>query len=150
MKDVKKAVCLVIAMILVSAMLIGCDRLSDVTGQSSNEKELAPAAQVTSAPTEVLVAAPTEAPKADPTEVPVAAPTDAPKAMPTEAPMAAPTDAPKVVEPTEASMAAPKAGGMDLPTECAPGGMLDDVATVSACNTQAMQQVKRFVLRGGV
>ncbi len=164
MKDVKKAVCLVIAMILVSAMLIGCDRLSDLTGRSSNEKEPAPATQVASAPTEVPVAAPTEAPvaesteapmaapteapKADPTEVPVAAPTEAPKAMPTEAPMAAPTDAPKVVAPTEAPMAAPKAGGMEPPMECAPGGMLDDVATVSACNTQAMQQVKSLSFEG--
>ena len=148
MKDVKKAVCLVIAMILVSAMLIGCDRLSDVTGQSSNEKEPVPAAQVVaSAPTEVPVAAPTEAPKAvlteapkaDPTEVPVAVPTEAPKAMPTEAPVAVPTEAPT---------AAPMAVGMEPPTECAPGGMLDDVATVSACNTQAMQQVKSLSFEG--
>ena len=135
MKDVKKAVCLIIAMILVSTMLIGCDRLSDLTGRSSNEKEPAQAAQVASAPTEVPVAAPTEAPVAKPTDVP----TEEPMAAPTEAPMAAPTDAP---------MAAPKAGGMDLPMECAPGGILDDVATVSACNTQAMQQVKSLSFEG--
>ena len=148
MKDVKKAVCLVIAMILVSAMLIGCDRLSDLTGRPSNEKEPAPATQVASAPTEVPVAAPTEAPVAESTEAPKADPTEVPVAAPTEAPMAAPTDAPKVVEPTEAPMTAPKAGGMEPPMECAPGGMLDDVATVSACNTQAMQQVKSLSFEG--
>ena len=187
MKDVKKAVCLIIAMILVSTVLIGCDRLSDLTGRSSNEKEPAPAAQVASAPTEVPVAAPTEAPVAEsteapmappteapmappteapepgPTEAPVAAPTEAPKAVPTdaptpvptEAPMAAPTEAPKampteapVAVPTEVPTAAPRADGMDLPTECAPGGMLDDVTTVSACNTQAMQQVKSLSFEG--
>ncbi len=74
MQDVKKAVCLIIAMILVSTMLIGCDRLSDITGRSSNEKEPAPAAQVASPPTEIPVAATTEAPKAVPTEAPKADP----------------------------------------------------------------------------
>ena len=130
MKDVKKALCLVIAMVLVSAMLIGCGNNSAVTEQPAKETG---SAQIAEAPTT--------------TEAPKAAPTEAPQAAPTEAPMAAPTEAPKAA-PTEAPMAVPKAGSMELPMECAPGGMLDDVATVSTCNTQAMQQVKSLSFEG--
>ena len=130
MKDVKKALCLVIAMVLVSAMLIGCGNNSAVTEQPAKETG---SAQIAEAATT------TEAPKAAPTEAPMAAPTEAPKAGPTEAPKAAPT---------ETTMAVPKAGGMELPMECAPGGMLDDVATVSTCNTQAMQQVRSLSFEG--
>ncbi len=37
---------------------------------------------------------------------------------------------------------------IDLPKDCLPGGMLDDAATVSLCNAQAMQQVKSFSFDG--
>ena len=139
MKDAKKALCLVTAMVLVSAMLIGCHNGSAVTEQPARETGSAPTAEA---------AATTEIPKAAPTEIPKAAPTEAPKAVPTEAPMAAPTEVP-MAAPTEAPMAVPKAdGGMELPMECAPGGMLDDVTTVSTCNTQAMQQVRSLSFEG--
>ena len=121
MKDVKKAIYLVMAMVLVSAMLIGCSNGPAVTEQPAREMGPAPTAEAAAA----------EIPKAAPTEAPMAAPTEAPKAAPTEAPMAV-----------------PKAGGVELPTECAPGGMLDDVATVSTCNTQAMQQVRSLSFEG--
>ena len=39
-------------------------------------------------------------------------------------------------------------GDIDLPADCLPGGMLDDAATVSSCNAQAMQQVKSFSFDG--
>ena len=39
-------------------------------------------------------------------------------------------------------------GDIDLPEDCLPGGMLDDAATVSSCNAQAMQQVKSFSFDG--
>ena len=146
MKDVKKALCLVIAMVLASAMLIGCGNNSAVTEQPAKETgsaQIAEAATTTEAPR----AAPTEAPMTALTEAPKAAPTEYPMTAPIEAPMAAPANTPKVA-PTEAPMAVPKAGGMELPMECAPGGMLDDVATVSTCNTQAMQQVKSLSFEG--
>lgn len=145
MKDLKKAVLLVIAVVLASAMLIGCSNDSGVAEQPAKETGSAPAAKAAAptqasiaAATETPVAAPTEeAPKATATEAPKAIPTktpaETPKAMPAEAPMAAPTDVPA---------APPKAGSMELPAECSPGGMIDDVATISTCNTQAMQQVK--------
>ena len=155
MKDVKKALCLVIAMVLVSAMLIGCGKNSAVTEQPAKETgsaQIAEAATTTeapkAAPAEAPMTAPTGAPKAAPTEYAMTAPTEAPMAAPTEALKAATTEAPKAA-PTEAPMAVPKAGGgMELPMECAPGGMLDDVATVSTCNTQAMQQVKSLSFEG--
>ena len=138
MKDVKKAIYLVMAMVLVSTMLIGCSNGSAVTEQPAREMGPAPTAEAAAA----------EIPKAAPTEAPKAAPTEAPKDAPTEARMGAPpTEAPKAA-PTEASMAVPKAGGVELSTECAPGGMLDDVATVSTCNTQAMQQVRSLSFEG--
>ncbi len=37
---------------------------------------------------------------------------------------------------------------IDLPKDCLPGGMLDDAATVSSCNAQAMQQLKSFSFDG--
>ena len=39
-------------------------------------------------------------------------------------------------------------GDIDLPMDCLPGGMLDDAATISSCNAQAMQQVKSFSFDG--
>ena len=39
-------------------------------------------------------------------------------------------------------------GDIVLPMDCLPGGMLDDAATVSSCNAQAMQQVKSFSFDG--
>ena len=154
-KDVKRAICLVIAMVLASAIFIGCGNDSDAAEQPAKETGSASAAEAAvttevpmAAATEVPVAAPTEAPKAVPTKAPMAALTEAPKAVPTEAPMAAATEAPQAM-PTEAPMASPKAGGdMELPAECAPGGMIDDVAVVSTCNTQAMQQVKSLSFEG--
>ena len=118
----KKALCLLTAMVLVSAILIGCRNGSDVTEQLARETGSAPTAEAVAA---------TEAPKAAPTEAPKSVPTEAPKAVPTEGPMAV-----------------PKAGSMELPMECAPGGMLDDVATVSTCNTQAVQQVRSLSFDG--
>ena len=170
MKDVKRALCLVIAMVLVSAMIIGCGDNSAVTEQPARETgsaQIAEAAAATeapkaapteapmtapagaskAAPTEYPMTAPAEAPRAAPAEAPKAAPAEAPGAAPTGAPMAAPTEAP-MAAPTEAPMAVPKAGGMELPMECAPGGMLNDVATVSTCNTQAMQQVRSLSFEG--
>ena len=130
MRDMKKALCLVIAVVLLSAMLIGCSNGSAVTEQPARGPGSAPTAEAAAA----------EIPKAAPTEAPVTAPAEAPMVAPTEAPKAAPTGVP---------MAVPRAGGgMELPMECAAGGMLDDVATVSTCNTQAMQQVKSLSFEG--
>ena len=162
MKDVKKALWLIIAIVLASAMLIGCGDDSGTAKKPAEETGSTPVAEVAAptdapmaAPTEVPVAAPTEAPKAVPTEAPKAVPTEAPNAAPTEAPMAVPTEAPMAVAtevpqamPTKAAMAAPKEGSMELPTECAPGGMIDDVATVSTCNTQATQKVESLSFEG--
>lgn len=159
MKEVKKALCLVVTMVLASAMLIGCGDGPDTTEQPDKGAGSAPVAEG-AAPTEAPIAAATEAPKTVPTEAPMAAPTEAPKAAPTEAPKAMPTEAPTVV-PTEAPVAMPTKGPMgapteapvsvdnvELPTGCAPGGMIDDVAVVSMCNTQAMQQVKSLSFEG--
>ncbi len=143
MKEVKKVLCLVLAIVLASAMLIGCGNGPDTTEQPAKETGSAPVAEA---------AAPTEAPIETATEVPVAAPTKAPKATPTKAPTEMPTEVPMVV-PIKAAMAvpteAPMAGGsVELPVECVPGGMLDNVTTVSTCNTQAMQQVKSLSFEG--
>ena len=39
-------------------------------------------------------------------------------------------------------------GAVDLPADCLPGGALDDAATVSSCNAQAMQQIEGFSFEG--
>ena len=162
MKDVKKALWLVIAIVLASAMLIGCgddpgvsEKPAEETGSAPVAKPAVPTEAPMAAATEVPVAAPTEAPKAVPTEASMAAPTEAPKAVPTEAPKAAPTKAPMVAAtevpqamPTEAPMTASEAGNRELPAECAPGGMIDNVTTVSTCSTQATQHVKSLSFEG--
>ena len=145
MRDMKKALYLVMAVVLLSAMLIGCSNGSAVTEQPARGPGSAPTAEAAAA--EVPKAAPTDAPMAVPTDAPKAAPTEAPVTAPAEASMVAPADAPKAT-PTGAPMAVPTAGGVELPMECAPGGMLDDVAAVSTCNTQAMQQVRSLSFEG--
>ena len=167
MKEVRRTLGLVIAAVLVSVMLIGCGDDSSEAGQSAKEAGATPIAEA-SAPTKAPMVATTEAPKAAPTEAPMAAPTETPKAAPTEAPAVVPTEAPMAAPtkspvatpfvvrraaPTEAPIAvpteAPVSGGSgELPAECAPGGMIDDVAVVSTCNTQAMQQVKSLSFEG--
>ena len=122
----KKIVCLAIVTILASLALVAC-RGSD-TAEPTAATEAAPAAQPTSAP----ATAPTVAPTAMP------APTSAPTATP--APTAAP--APVPTEPTG------PAAAMGMPSECLPGGMLDDVATIAACAAHALQQALSFSFDG--
>ena len=120
----KKIVCLAIVTILASLALVAC-RGSD-TAEPTAATEAAPAAQPTSAP----ATAPTVAPTAIP------APTSAPAATP------APTAAPAPTEP-----AGPGAA-MGMPSECVPGGALDDVATIAACAAHALQDAQSFSFDG--
>ena len=81
-------------------------------------------------------------PTAEPTSTPTVIPTPMPTAMPTSTPMPTPTA-------TAPADPMPKMDGdIDLPMDCLPGGMLDDAATISSCNAQAMQQVKSFSFDG--
>ena len=119
-----KGLCLVIAIVLASAALVACSNDSATTQQTPGVTEPAPTAEPTSTPTVV----PTPMPTATPTPTPTATvPADHMSKM----------DGDVEVE-----------GDMDLPMDCLPGGMLDDAATVSSCNAQAMQQVKSFSFDG--
>ena len=115
----KKVLCLVIAIVLASAAFVGCSN-------DSTTIEPAPTAEPTSAPTVI--------------------PTPMPTAMPT--PTATPTPAPPPTATAPADPMPKMDGDIDLPMDCLPGGMLDDAATISSCNAQAMQQVKSFSFDG--
>ncbi len=71
-----------------------------------------------------------------------AEPTAATEAAPPAQPTSAPAPAPTPTAPEE------PAAAMGLPAECLPGGMLDDVATISSCAAHALQQVKGFGFEG--
>ena len=73
-----------------------------------------------------------------------AEPTSAPRAVPTPTTTAISTPTPT---PTPAASAEPVAG-TSLATDCLPGGVLDNVATISSCAEQAIQQVKSFSFEG--
>ena len=76
----------------------------------------------------------------------VATATPTPTATPTATPT--PTSTPM---PTPTATAAPEVeGDTDPLMACLPGGMLDDAATVSSCNAQAMLQVQSFSFDGEI
>ena len=119
------------AIALASAVLVAC-------GKDSTPTEPAPTAEPTVIPTPMPTATPTPTPTAIPTPMSTATPTPMPTPTPTPAPTAtAPMDPMSKMD-----------GDIDLPADCLPGGMLDDAATVSSCNAQAMQQVKSFSFDG--
>ncbi len=128
----KKVLCLAVAIALAYAALAACGDDSATSEQPSGGTVTAPTAGSTS-PAAVV-----------PTTVPAAKPTTAP------APIATPTPAPTPA-PTATASADPASkmnGGINLPADCSPGGMLHDAAAVSSCSAQAMQQVESFSFDG--
>ena len=123
------------AIALASAVLVAC-------GKDPTPTEPAPTAEPTSMPTVI----PTPMPTATPTPTPTAIPTPMSTATPTPMPTPTPTPAPTATAPMDPM--SKMDGDIDLPADCLPGGMLDDAATVSSCNAQAMQQVKSFSFDG--
>ena len=124
----KKEFCLVIAIVLIAAALVGCSNDSAMTQPPPTVTEPAPTAEPTSTPTVV------------PTPTPTATPT------PTRAPTPTPTTPPDTTSKIDRDVEIE--GDIDLPPGCLPGGMLGDAATVSSCNAQAMQQVESFSFDG--
>ncbi len=80
------------------------------------------------------------------TIVPISTPT----AVPTPAPTSTPTVTPApTATATAPATPTPETGApAGLPADCLPGGALDDAATVSSCNAQAMQQTESFSFEG--
>ena len=108
----KKGLCLVIAIVLASAVLVAC-------GNDSGP---------TSTPTVVATPTPTATPMPTPAPTPMATvPADPTSKM----------DADVEVE-----------DDIDLPMDCLPGGMIDDAATASSCNAQAMLKIKSVSFDG--
>ena len=122
----KKEFCLVIAIVLIAAALVGCSNDSAMTQQPPTVTEPAPTAEPTSTPTVV--------------PTPTATPT------PTRAPTPTATTPPDTTSKIDRDVEIE--GDIDLPPDCLPGGMLGDAATVSSCNAQAMQQVESFSFDG--
>ncbi len=86
----------------------------------------------------------------EPTATPVSTPTaiSTPDTTPTPTAMATPT---ATAMATATAMPADEMeDGMDHPMGCSPGGMLEDAATVFACNLQAMQQATSFSFAGEI
>ena len=111
----KKPLLFVIALVLTSVYLTACGDDSDTTRLLS---EVAP------------------------TVAPVSTPTAAPTSAPTPTPTRIHTPAPTATSPAESTSRTQD--GVDLPADCVPAGTLDDAATVSSCNAQAMMQVESF------
>ena len=135
----KRGLCLVIAMVLASAALVAC-------GDDSATP------QPTSTPTIVPTPVPTAVPTPTSTPVPTAVPTSTPTVVPTPVPPVVPTP-PPAPAPTATAPAGPASkmdGDVDLPADCLPGGVLDDAATVSLCNAQAMLQIQSFSFDGEI
>ena len=122
----KKEYCLVIAIVLITAALVGCSNDSAMTQPPPTVTEPAPTAEPTSTPTVV--------------PTPTATPT------PTRAPTPTATTPPDTTSKIDRDVEIE--GDIDLPPDCLPGGMLGDAATVSSCNAQAMQQVESFSFDG--
>ena len=117
---------LVIAIALACAILAACGDDSPATERPAVTEPVATVIPIT---TPTAIATPT----AVPTPAPTATPTVTPAPTPTATAPATPT---------------PEMGAVDLPADCLPGGALDDAATVSSCNAQAMQQIEGFSFEG--
>ena len=122
----KKEFCLVIAIVLIAAALVGCSNDSAMTRQPPTVTEPALTAEPTSTP--IVVPTPTATP------------------TPTRAPTPTATTPPDTTSKIDRDVEIE--GDIDLPPDCLPGGMLGDAATVSSCNAQAMQQVESFSFDG--
>ncbi len=118
----KKGFCLVIAIVLASAAFVACGDDSVTTEQPPKVTEPAPTAVPTYTPTVTSAQAPTATPT--------------------------PTPAPAPTATAQADDTSKMQGEADLPSDCVPGGMIDDAATVSSCNAQALQQIESFSFDG--
>ena len=117
---------------LACAALVACGGDSNTTQQPNRITE--PAA--TARPTSIPAAAPTLMATATPIPIQVSTPIATAIPTPTAAPRPTATAIPTPIPATHS------------PSNCPPGGVLDDVETISSCAEQAMQQVKSFSFEG--